>query len=73
MADDIDLANLQMDNEITWALKKIRQNAGQVVKGTKHCMECGDDMPEARQTLGFKFCVPCASERERRKSLFAED
>lgn len=73
MADDIDVANGLVEGQIDLALKRIRQNASQKVNGTKHCIECGDDMPEARRTLGFNLCVPCAEEKERRQSLFADD
>lgn len=73
MADPIDIANDLIDNELAQALRKVRQNAGQDKKGTKFCVECGEDMPPARRELGFKFCVPCAAERERRQALFAND
>lgn len=70
MADDIDVANDLVDNEVARALSKIRQNTLSV--GTKLCVECGDDMPPARQKLGFKLCVCCAEERERRGQLYAD-
>ena len=72
MADDIDLANDLIDNEVSRALSKIRQNASQDTEGAKFCMECGDKIPEARQNLGFKLCVPCAEEGERKKSLYVD-
>jgi RNA polymerase-binding transcription factor DksA len=73
MADVIDIANDLIDSEVSRALNKIRQNtAKQHAEGTKVCMECGDNIPEARQKLGFKLCVPCAEEAERRKALFAD-
>ena len=72
MADEIDLANDLIDNEVSRALNKIRQNASQDTKGSEFCIECGDVMPAARQKLGFKLCVPCAEESERRKALFAD-
>ena len=72
MADEIDLANDLIDSEVSRALSKIRQNALEGAKGAKFCMECGDDIPAARQKLGFNLCVPCAEEGERRKSLFAD-
>lgn len=71
MADQIDLANDLIDNELSRALNKIRQSTGEP-KGSKHCVECGDTIPAARQQLGFKFCVPCAEEAERRSSLFSD-
>jgi RNA polymerase-binding transcription factor DksA len=72
VADQIDLANDLIDSEVSRALSRIRQNASEA-KGSEFCIECGEDMPKERQNLGFKLCVPCASEFERRKSLFAED
>ena len=71
MADDIDLANDLIDNEVSRALSRIRGQTSDS-KGSEHCLECGDDMPKERQALGFKFCVPCAVEAERRKSLYVD-
>lgn len=71
MADDIDVATSLIEGELEMALKRIRQNS-QDNKGSKICVECGDNVPEARQKLGFKLCLPCAEETERRKSLFAD-
>lgn len=72
MADVIDLANDLIDSEVSRALSKIRQNANQDVQGPKACVECGDAIPEGRRKLGFKLCLPCAEESERKKSLFAD-
>ncbi len=73
MADQIDIANDLIDNEVSLALRKVRQNTGEKKEGSKFCIECGDDMLEARRQLGFNFCVPCAAERERRQALFANE
>lgn len=72
MPDEVDLANDLIDSEVARALSKLRQNAHAVAKGSETCLECGDDMPKERQKLGFKFCVPCASETERRRSLYTD-
>lgn len=72
MADEIDLANDLVDSEVSRALAKIRQGAATQTKGSEFCLECGEDMLKERQKLGFNYCVPCASESERRKSLFAD-
>lgn len=72
MADDIDVATSLIEGELEMALKRIRQNANQDASGSKFCVECGDNVPEARQKLGFKLCLPCAEETERRKSLYAD-
>lgn len=72
MADEIDLANEMMDKEVSLALLKLRQNTEQAsAQGAKECMECGEPIPLGRQKLGFKLCVPCAEEQERKDSLFA--
>jgi RNA polymerase-binding transcription factor DksA len=71
MADIIDIANDFVDDEVNRALRRIRQEAPKSIQMVKFCVECGDDIPAGRQKLGFKFCVPCAEESERRKLLFA--
>jgi RNA polymerase-binding transcription factor DksA len=70
MADEIDVANDLFANEVSRALSKIRQSAPVDANGAKNCFECGDDIPKGRQKLGFKLCVPCAEESERKKALF---
>jgi len=72
MADEIDLANDLIDIEVSRALSKMRQNSLISAKKTKFCVECGDDIPLARQKLGFNLCKPCAEEAERLDSLYAE-
>jgi hypothetical protein len=72
MADDIDLANDLIDNEVSRALTRLRGQASNATQGSEYCLECGEDMPKERQALGFKLCVPCAVESERRRSLFVE-
>jgi RNA polymerase-binding transcription factor DksA len=71
MADEGDIANYLVEVELSHALDKLRQNAGKLVMGSKTCNECGDAIPEARRKLGFKLCISCAEEDERRKRLFA--
>jgi RNA polymerase-binding transcription factor DksA len=70
MADDIDLANDLIDSEVSRALSKIRQNTA--IEGSKFCVECGDNMPIGRTNLGFQFCVSCAEDAERKKSMFVD-
>lgn len=71
MADAIDIANDLIDNEVSHALKRFRQATDQDGQGSKECVECGDAIPVGRRKMGFKLCVPCASEEERKRSLFA--
>ncbi len=72
MADEIDLANDLIDNEISRALSKLRQQVAHA-KASEFCLECGETIPNERQKLGFNYCVSCANDAERRQSLFAED
>ena len=72
MADEIDLANDLIANEISRALKEIRQQSSEAV-GTKFCVDCDDDMPIERQKLGFNRCVACASDAERKKLMYADE
>ncbi len=73
MPDEVDLANDLILNEVSRALSKIRQSSSAEQNGSDYCLECGDEMVKERKKLGFKLCVPCASETERRKSLYADD
>jgi RNA polymerase-binding transcription factor DksA len=71
MADDADIASDYIDNEVSRALGRIRQDL--VTKsGSEECGDCGEKIPDARRKLGFSLCIECASESERRKSLFAD-
>ena len=70
MADEADIANDLIANEVLGALRKMRQNT-EVKMGPKECVECGEAIPTERRHLGFKLCIECASESERRKALFA--
>jgi RNA polymerase-binding transcription factor DksA len=70
MADDADLANDYNEQLVSRALGKIRQDLN-VKSGPKNCAECEDKIPTARRKLGFKLCVQCAEEAERRDSLYA--
>jgi RNA polymerase-binding transcription factor DksA len=71
MADEADIANDLIANEVLSRLSKMRQDtAGKI--GPKECADCGEKIPTARRKLGFKLCIECAEETERRKSLFAD-
>ena len=70
MADEADIANDLIANEVLSALSKMRRDAA-TKPGPKECMKCGEAIPTARRKLGFKFCVDCAFDIERRQSLFA--
>lgn len=71
MADEADIANEAMALSISRALDKMRQQtAGK--PGPKSCTECGEKIPDQRRKLGFKLCIECAEESERRQSQYAD-
>lgn len=70
MADEADIANDYIDNEVSRALGRIRKDTPAC--GAKVCKECNEKIPEARRKLGFQLCIECAEEAERRKSRFAD-
>lgn len=72
MADEADLANEQLNSELSRAISRIRKSAP-AGEGSKNCVDCGEEVPAARRELGFRFCIGCAETRERRQSLFADD
>jgi RNA polymerase-binding transcription factor DksA len=71
MADDADLANDYNDLLISRALTQLIRPDASMKQGPKLCGECEEPIPSERRKLGFKFCVRCAEETERRKALFA--
>lgn len=72
MADEIDLANELIDNEVSRALSKIRQRTQKMAKGRKNCIECDDLLPVERQDWGYDMCVKCAEDAEKKGSMFAD-
>lgn len=72
MADEADLANEQLNSELSRTINRIRKSAP-AGSGSKTCNDCGEDIPEARRELGFRFCIGCAETRERKQSLFADE
>ena len=72
MADEADLANEQLNSELSRTINRIRKSAA-AGKGSKNCHDCGEEIPPARRELGFRFCIGCAETRERKQSLFADD
>jgi len=72
MADDADLANEHLDSELSRTLAQLRQQSVKKVIA-KDCIECGEEIPEARRDLGFELCVACAEMLERQEALFASN
>lgn len=73
MADEADIANDYINDAILRSLERMQKNQKHAPNliGSKTCRECGEDIPELRQNLGFKLCIACAEEAERRQSRFA--
>ncbi len=71
MADEADIANDYNDLMVSRALGKMRLATGPKA-GPELCEECEEKIPEARRMLGFRQCIQCAAETERRNALFAD-
>ena len=57
----------QIDDTVTDAVMRARANMP-TGKGEAHCLECGDEILEARRLVlpGVRTCIKCQSERDRR-------
>lgn len=71
MADEADIASSFIDRAVADALSRMQQSTASKI-GSKICLECGEAIPDARRLLGFRYCIECAEESERRGSLFAK-
>ncbi|MFA0607266.1 TraR/DksA C4-type zinc finger protein [Vibrio amylolyticus] len=52
--------------EIAIANQLNRTAPTRLTEGTNECIECGDEIPKARQVaiVGCLYCMPCQEERE---------
>jgi phage/conjugal plasmid C-4 type zinc finger TraR family protein len=57
----------QIEDTVADAVKRARAHLP-TGEGETHCVECGDEIPEARRRAvpGVRTCVACQSERDRR-------
>lgn len=67
MSDECDQANDIRDLELAHALAN--RKLPPMGAGTPDCQECGNDIPETRQALGYTVCLACAEVRERRSRV----
>ncbi len=57
----------QIDDTVKDAVEAARARlAAAAGEGETHCVECGEEIPEARRRAlpGARFCVPCQSGRD---------
>ena len=59
----------QIDDTITDGVKRARAHLP-VGEGETYCVDCGDEIPEARRRAlpGVRTCLRCQSERDRRRA-----
>lgn len=57
----------QIEDTVADGVKRARVHL-RTGEGETHCVECGDEIPEARRRAvpGVRACVACQSERDRR-------
>jgi phage/conjugal plasmid C-4 type zinc finger TraR family protein len=55
----------QIDDTVIDGVMRARANMP-TGKGETHCLECGDEIPEARRRVlpGVRTCIRCQSERD---------
>jgi len=61
----------QIDDTVTDGVMRARARMP-TGEGETHCLECGDEIPEARRRAmpGVRTCIRCQSERDRRPVNF---
>lgn len=72
LADDSDRASVIEATFNADALRDARRKAQPETHPDfdgKHCVDCGDEIPEARLALGRVRCIECQSEIEFRRKL----
>ena len=57
----------QIDDTVTDELMRVRARIA-AGEGQSHCLECGEEIPQARRQAlpGVRTCIACQSERDRR-------
>lgn len=70
MADEADIANELIANEISSMLDKLQQR-GPVKTGPPDCTACGEAIPAPRRAYGYHLCKTCQEREERRRAQFA--
>lgn len=65
-----DAVQEQIDSTINDAIAKARDclNDGE---SERYCLECGDEIPEARRNAlkGVKYCLACQGERDKQQTI----
>lgn len=59
--------NEQIEASIAEELERLRARSGPQGESAIECVECGEDIPEARRKAlpGVKLCLDCQQERDR--------
>ena len=75
MADDADIANDRIEQDLQLRINAARgvvSSQGDPKQGTDDCIECGLEIPSARQIAipGVDTCVHCAEVAERKSGMF---
>ena len=71
MPDEADIANDFILAEMERRLAEHR--AARSKPAPLECEECEEPIPPLRRDLGLRFCVDCASARERAGRMFRKD
>lgn len=69
MSDEADIANDRILAEQEARIAKARLKP--VEPGAEFCVECEDEMPEARRAIGAQLCIECQKRAEYVKRLYS--
>lgn len=66
MSDEADIANDYMAADLDARIAAARGLSPRPGEGVPVCEECGSDVQPARVAAGYRVCLDCARDRERR-------
>lgn len=68
-AQELELKGWEWNNRSRDEVKKYEP--GEAGYGPQECDDCGDDIPEKRRSHGYRLCVACKSDQERRDATWS--
>lgn len=68
--DEIDITEERMSADLERRIQAARNNVPHQ-EGPELCTECEETIPHVRRRLGYSLCVPCASDKERMRQIYA--
>lgn len=61
-AQEVELQAWEQNNALRQSIR--RYTPSEDGYGPEHCIECGDDMPDVRRSMGSHLCTTCKQREE---------